>query len=590
MIFAHDFRRIESRHALIEALGIDERVFDSVLNFVPPPPYSARSPQPETVVAIVELPAFLRHDIPKRNAKRGHRIAWEPILAMSVYKALARWFETFFRLCLPGYPHGAVFGYRPGRNIRENANAHKGQRFLLSLDVENFFPSITREKVAELFHSLGMVPATADLLARFVTIAGSLPLGLPTSPIISNAIALPVDNALNELAAKTGAIYTRYSDDVSLSSNIALPDFDIVKAAIEDAGFKVAIEKTKRSKLGQAHFVTGLSISDPLQSHIPKAKKRQLRQALHYAKKFGLDDHFRHRGVNDLKVVQREVNRLDGLVKFVSHHEPKLSPRLKGDWRAVLQVSGMRPSFAPRGMRQAPFWLLIDEAEFTRGSTKVLALGLVVTQHIEKIIDETRQAHVRATSDLWADGNVEVLRARGLHFTEATEDVRLAYVKELAKMPFEGYVAMCSYDGADAYRPTYMRLLSSVIRRRLMAAESQHAYLLFEQNNKVSEKEIKECVRQAMAELRTADNRRPLGVSVEFLAKPHSALSPPDFLLGVLGKYLQSKPAPEGRPLPRERLMFERLRDKYRLILDVPTNKEYSRRRPIEPWTNPTIG
>ena len=31
--------------------------------------------------------------------------------------------------------------------------------------------------------------------------------------------------------------------------------------------------------------------------------------------------------------------------------------------------------------------------------------------------------------------------------------------------------------------------------------------------------------------------------------------------------------------------MFERLRDKYRLILDVETWTEYSRRRPIEPWS-----
>jgi hypothetical protein len=67
------------------------------------------------------------------------------------------------------------------------------------------------------------------------------------------------------------------------------------------------------------------------------------------------------------------------------------------------------------------------------------------------------------------------------------------------------------------------------------------------------------------------------------VSKPH-LISAPAFLLGVLGRYLRSGPAPAGAPGPRERLMFERLRDKYRLILDLSGWTEYSRRRPIAPW------
>lgn len=121
-----------------------------------------------------------------------------------------------------------------------------------------------------------------------------------------------------------------------------------------------------------------------------------------------------------------------------------------------------------------------------------------------------------------------------------------------------------------------------MIRRRLMAAESQFALIVCERNSKVSEERVRACIGRAFD--KTRDDRRPRNVFVEFLSKPHLGVSAPAFLLGVLGKYLRSNPAPEGKPEGRDRLMFERLRDKYRLIFDLSTWTEYSRRRPILPW------
>ncbi|MDX1000854.1 RNA-directed DNA polymerase [Sinorhizobium medicae] len=590
MGFGYNFRRLTSREALIEALGIDALLFQRVLDFVPPPPTWEKPPEPETPIVILDAPAFIRHDIPKKNRSRGYRTVWEPLLTKSVYKALARRLDNFFRFALKGYPHDCAFGYRAGRNIRENAFAHTGHRFLLSVDLKDFFPSISREAVFDMFRSVGVIEEVSDSLARFVTIAGALPLGLPTSPTISNAIAVPIDEALSRLAASTGSVYTRYSDDMSFSGNAALPDLSSIADVLAGFGFDIAKSKTRRSTVGQSHYVTGLSISDPVRPHVPKGKKRKLRQELYFANKFGLSEHLRHCGINDEDVVQQEVNRLDGMVKFTAHHEPRMSAGIKEQWRSILQDSGMKPSFAPRGLHHAPFFLFIDEAEYSRDGRKILALCIVVTQHIQKVVDETNQVLIRAINDLWMDGDVETLRTRGLHFTDATQDVRLAYVKELARMPFEAYVAYREYGGPDAYEEAYLSLLSAMITRRLMAAESQYAHVYFEQNSKVSTSKIKFCVESAMTELKASNNRRPAGASVEFIGKPNPALSPPDFLLGVLGQYLISKPVVPGRPEPRERLMFERVRDKYRLILDVPTRTEYSRRRPIVPWSEAEEG
>lgn len=585
--FSPLFSRLQSRADLIAALNLDEAVFDRILAFVPPPPKS----KSETTAAPVQSeevgePApFWRHDIPKKNVARGFRTVWEPTVSKSAYKALARRLEAYLALLLPEHPHPCVYGYRPGRNIRENAAAHCGKKYILKLDIKAFFPSITMEMVLDFLGVIGFAPEVAGLLARFVTIEGSLPLGLPTSPVLSNGIMLPLDHAFNLIAERMDARYTRYADDLTFSSDEYLPRVEIIRDLLRGQGFELADDKTRISKLGQAHFVTGLSVADPSSPHVPAAKKRRLRQELYFAQKFGLANHFARQGITDKNLLQREVNKLDGMVKFVAHHEPKHSDALKNQWSTIIASSGMKPSFTPRGQHRAPFFLFIDEAEIAIGKERFLALAIAVTQHPQRIIDDTTAIWQRHLADLWADGNANDLEKRGLHFTDATEDLRREYIMRLTSMPFEGYVALAPLTSGVDYQQTYLRLLGAMISRRLMAAESQFAYLDIEQNDKVNQQEIKKCVQKAFDDLKESNNRRPLQFHIEFVAKPHAGVSVPDFLLGVLGKYLQLPLSQPAKP-ERYRLMFERLRDKFRLILTLEPWTEYSRRRPIQPWTD----
>lgn len=439
--------------------------------------------------------------------------------------------------------------------------------------------------MAELLVSANIASPVADLLSRFVTIGGALPLGLATSPVIANAICLPMDRDLEALAQNSGATFSRYADDISFSSDDPRPSQEDVVACIQRHNFEISKLKTRASKLGQAHYVTGLSISDPTQPHIPKKKKRRLRQELYYAGKHGLDDHFCHLGINDHRLIQREINRLDGLVKFTAHHEPTLSSRLKSEWGTLLKVSGYRPSFEPKNQSKIPFCIFVDEAEYTRpDGSRTLALAMTSSQHQDQVNQATLKIQETITSDVWVAGNPAVIAKKGLHFSDASEDMRLIYVERMRSLPFEGYVAMAQLPGAADYEAIYLKLLNAVIKRRLMAAESQCAYLIFEKNDKVSQDAIRSAVAKAYDSLEKSHNRRPKTYRVDFVGKPSLGMSVPDFLLGVLGKYLATGPDQTGKPPARDKLLFERIRDKYRLILDVDDWTEYSRRRPIAPW------
>jgi RNA-directed DNA polymerase len=583
MTSPYDFSRVTTREALVAVLGIDESLLDLVLTFQPPIDSTEAENGPESVKTIT-IPVFLRHRVPKKNKNRGFRTVWEPVLLKNNYKRLARMLDAFFRHHLVGYPHESAFGYRPGRNIRENARVHAGKARILSLDLADFFPSISKEHIKSLFLAMGLNATVSDLLSRFLTIEGTLALGLPTSPVLSNAIALPIDLDLGILADQSDARYSRYADDITFSGNGELPNLERIEDCLGRHGFKMASGKTRWSKRGQSHYVTGLSVSDPAQPHVPRARKQTLRQQLYYMEKFGVDGHFQRIGINDSDVIQQALNSIDGMVKFVAHHEPRIAAPLKSQWNDILRVNGKKPSFKPKKQNREPFYIFVDEAEFKRDGTTVLALAMAVSQHEGQIVQETREVLEAEMQDFWAAGNIDALRKRGLHFADATEDLRHSYVKRLVSMPFEGYVAFHRCTDPRDYEATYLRLLGAMISRRLIAAESQFVCLYFEENSKVSQQAVKELVQNVHDELKRTKNRHPKLCVVGFVSKPNFGISVPDFLLGVLGKYLHSTPVAAGGPEPRDRLMFDRLRDKYRLILDLSTWTEYSRRQPIEPW------
>lgn len=235
---------------------------------------------------------FFRHEIPKRSSRLGNevRVVWEahPFMA-DAYKAFGRRFELFARYVEPRFPHNASYGYVRGRGTIDNAKGHCATPLILHADIENFFPTINREKLKRLFMTLDIQEETADLLSAFTTIQDTLPLGLHASPLLANLVCLDLDDKLEGLAKKYDCFYTRYADDITISGNI-LPDKLEIMHILEEEGFRLSERKFRITKPGQAHYVTGLSVTD-FRPRAPKKMKRRLRQELYYCKKFGIKEH-----------------------------------------------------------------------------------------------------------------------------------------------------------------------------------------------------------------------------------------------------------------------------------------------------------
>ena len=94
MAFPYDLTILKNREQLVRFLELDEQNFEKVLSFKPNHPIDKKI-QP-TTVEVLELPMFFKHEIPKKNRDRGHRIVWEATFLKNNYKALARRLGIFF--------------------------------------------------------------------------------------------------------------------------------------------------------------------------------------------------------------------------------------------------------------------------------------------------------------------------------------------------------------------------------------------------------------------------------------------------------------------------------------------------------------
>lgn len=584
MAFKYDLTKIANLEQLLTFLGIDANAFDQVLAFDTED--YARAARSANLEAYLASP-FRQHKIPKKNPKDlldRHRTVWEAVSIFDrQYKSTARRLEAFFTYRATGFPHENAYGYVRGRNIRQNATRHLGQSNILKCDIKNFFGSISTKTVASLFEHYGVNKEVADLLSQYLTIGGALPLGLATSPIITNVLCLEMDRYLTAMADDIGAVYTRYADDLTFSSNGDLPDITWICEIVGDYGFALAEAKTRHTKVGQAHYVTGLSVSDPAAPHAPRKLKKRLRQELYYASKFGLHEHFTHLGIERGKQ-QYAINSIDGMVKYVAHHEPDQASHLHATWAKVMKDNDASPSFKPKNRYQAAIYIFVDETELKREDETYLGLALCVTQHAETIATSVNVTLLDHLADPLADGDLDMIKKNGLHYSDATEDLKKTFVSSLQRMPFAGYAAIARLSDGETYSETYLRLLSSLIRRRLIACDGLIAFFQFEETDKVSETALKNVIDTEFQKLEAEDNRRPFMYQISTVSKQNLCVALPDFLLGTLRRFLMMK-RPKNPAIPeRPEIMFERLRDKLVILIDLDTGEEFSRRNPVRPW------
>ena len=147
-------------------------------------------------------------------------------------------------LALIELPENVQGGVKKRSNIT-NAKPHQGKKYILTTDLQDFYPSIKAKKVYETFLELGFNAQCAFYITRLTTWKGELPQGTPTSTHISNIVFLKTDYKLIELCKAHNITYTRYIDDLTFSSQSDFQNIieEILNIVLQ-SGLKISRRKT----------------------------------------------------------------------------------------------------------------------------------------------------------------------------------------------------------------------------------------------------------------------------------------------------------------------------------------------------------
>jgi RNA-directed DNA polymerase len=254
---------------------------------------------------VLTLDNYHRYTIPKRKGGLRNIAAPKPILKKAQKKILE---GILAKLSVSEHAHG----FLKERSVISGARRHiVWPALVINMDMENFFPSITFERVRGMFKAFGYSGYIASLLAmictycerleidvrgkiKYVKISSRiLPQGSPASPMITNILCIKLDKRLGGLAAKWGFIYTRYADDMSFSfkegGNLDAGKFcGLISKIINEEGFKVNKAKTRFLRKNNRQSITGIIVNDG-RLGVPRKWVKRLRAAIYNANKMKQD-------------------------------------------------------------------------------------------------------------------------------------------------------------------------------------------------------------------------------------------------------------------------------------------------------------
>ena len=140
---------------------------------------------------------YRRFEIRKRSG--GVRAIAAPPAALAVLQS-----KLNHALQLAYRQKRSAHGFIRGRSILTNADPHVGKRWVLNVDIKDFFPSINFGRVRGVLMArpYSMPAKAATIIAQLCTDDNQLPQGAPTSPILSNLVCAKLDGDLEALAKR----------------------------------------------------------------------------------------------------------------------------------------------------------------------------------------------------------------------------------------------------------------------------------------------------------------------------------------------------------------------------------------------------
>lgn len=261
--------------------------------------------------------SYNRFSIPKKDG--SCRIIYQPSMAVSSLQKV-----VYDNILIKLPVHEACYAYRKSISLKDHAIVHQHAKYLLRMDLRDFFESITRSDVERFSEDViskvfpDFNESDYKLLANIICRKDKITIGSVSSPALSNAICYKLDEKISRIAKYHGVKYTRYADDLFFSTQTR----DVlklvqrkVKNIISNLDYPTLTlnnSKTRHSSKKKRMCVTGLTITVDSKLSIGRSKKRFIRSQVYMWDSLSVD----------------EKKYLSGYLAFVRSVEPSYINRL----------------------------------------------------------------------------------------------------------------------------------------------------------------------------------------------------------------------------------------------------------------------
>jgi len=238
------------------------------------------------------------------------------------------------------------FAYRKGTSLYQAVLTHSKSRAFYQNDLEKFFNSITetliRSTIERATTPIEDLSEYLDRIMSMLTIEGRLPIGYSTSPALSNACLFDFDRAMAVESEARGWVYTRYADDIIISSGDRAKIVDAPGVINESLAktlygdFQINKSKSKLTTIGRKIKLLGLVILPTGTICIDREVRHRLESRLHFyvTNRNLLEKIFEeeHPGEG----MEEGLQRLSGLISYASDADPVYLEKLRAKFGATV--------------------------------------------------------------------------------------------------------------------------------------------------------------------------------------------------------------------------------------------------------------
>ncbi|MCB4777168.1 MAG: reverse transcriptase family protein [Sulfurovum sp.] len=519
-------------------------------------------------------------DIPKKNPKRTKK--YREVIKINspynlFYKELLHIIEQEIEQNKAFFISNIAHGFIKERGVLTNAKQHLNKKYLFKIDIKNYFKSITKASIKSVFLKLRFSENGAEIFSDLCTFEDVLYEGFNTSPILANLYCLNLDLELKSLADEYKVGISRYSDDITFSSNNNnFPPLKAIQDIFDKYNFKINEEKTISFKYGQPQYVTGLSISNNKYPRVPKRMKRKIRQELYYLNKypenyFNIED-----GYARLRAIYGKIVYIIGIEKI-------LGKRYQSDFINILENNNIYLENlymdAPQKKSGMCTYHYIDESETPDKKTLILSLVSINGNFLKNtIFNKLTLLQNDLVSDL-RNGLTDNQKSKLFHYCEDNITVKERYISILRELNIEAQIMFKSEQesmdklGKEVYQNNYYALFNSLMKNILRRYKNNTNMITVEENSKISLEKLKEIV--------LSKGSFFPNTIIEKSGKDDILLSIPDYILGIVRDCMENNFSEKLNKLKtgqtlKENIKLNEISDKIRLIADLTNNQFFT--------------